>query len=103
MKEYIKTIIVSAALGIVLSELLRYTVEKCIGKPFALGSTTIVIGLLITLSISIYELMRRIYTEKAYRNAYRKGYLDGISINKYKIIIPMQEDISNEQKSSRIA
>ena len=55
------------------------------------------------MSISIYELMRRIYTEKAYRNAYRKGYLDGISINKYKIIIPMQEDISNEQKSSRIA
>lgn len=88
MKTYIKTFLTAAATGFILSELIHYIASICIGKPFAASSIALIIALIALIVCCVYEVINQRFLAVTYKEIYRKGYVDGTKVNKYKIIIP---------------
>lgn len=100
MKEYTKTIITGAIAGAVIMQLINIAVQTRINRPFAMGGEILLPALIGVVGYIGWMLAGSYFKAVKYKEIYRKGFAEGVKINKYKIIIPVQEDISHEQTNT---
>ena len=103
MKEYVKTIITGAIAGAVAMQLINIAIQTWFDRPFTMGGEVLLPALIGLVGYIGWMLAGSYFKTVKYKEIYRKGFAEGVRINRYKIIIPVQEDIIHEQKSSRIA
>lgn len=104
MKEYIKTLLIGILAGAVVMQLINMAVQAWIGRPFEIGGEILLPALIGLVGYVGWLLADTYFRSVKYKEIYKKGFDEGLKINKYKIIIPISEEKAHEkQKGSRVA
>lgn len=100
MKEYIKTIITGAIAGAAAMQLINLAVQTWLDRPFTMGGEVLLPVLIGTVGYIGWALAGSYFKAVRYKEIYSKGFNEGVKVNKYKIIIPVEEDSAHERKES---
>lgn len=104
MKEYIKTLFVGMIAGAVVMQLINMAVQAWLSRPFEIGGEFLLPALIGLVGYVGWLLAESHFHNVEYKEIYKKGFDEGLKINKYKIIIPISEEKSHEKHNgSRIA
>lgn len=95
MKEYIKTLSIGILAGAVVMQLTNMAVQSWLDHPFAIGGEILLPALIGLIGYIGWLLAESYFKATKYKEIYRKGFNEGVKVNKYKIIIPIEE-VKNE-------
>lgn len=88
MKEYIKTLSIGALSGAVVMQLINMAVQSWLDRPFQIGGEILLPALIGLIGYVGWSLASSYFKATKYKDIYRKGFNEGVKVNKYKIIIP---------------
>lgn len=92
MKEYIKTLLTGITAGAMLMQLINIAVQAWLERPFTMGGEFLLPAFVGLVGYIGWMCAQTYYRTVKYKEIYRKGFEEGIKINKYKIIIPISEE-----------
>lgn len=99
MKEYIKAITAGFLAGITVTQLLNMAVQAWTNRPFTIGGEFLLPALFVLIGYIVWTTASEYFSTVKYKEIYRKGYDDGLRINKYKIIVPVDETLKKDEKT----
>ncbi len=104
MKEYIKTLLIGLLTGAVLMQLINMAVQSWLGRPFTMGGEFLLPAFIGLVGYIGWMLADSYFRNVKYKEIYKKGFDEGVKINKYKIIVPISEENAHgKQKGSKVA
>ncbi len=101
MKKYIKTLLTGILTGAMISQIATLAVQEWLSRPFTMGGEFLLPALLGLVGYLGWQLAETYFKTFKYKEIYSKGFSEGIKVNKYKIIIPLEEhDESSRNKTA---
>lgn len=100
MIEYIKTMAIGILAGATVTQLLNIAVQECMGRPFTIGGEFLIPALVGLIGYIGWMTASEYFSTFKYKEIYQRGYLDGLRINKYKVVIPVEYDLKKENEES---
>lgn len=101
MKVYIKAMTIGLLIGAMTMEIINIIMQDWLDRPFKMGGEFLFPALLGLVCCLGWQLAETYFKTFKYKEIYSKGFSEGIKVNKYKIIIPLEEhDESSRNKTA---
>lgn len=100
MKEYIKALITGAIAGAAAMQIINLAAQAWLDRPFTMGGEVFLPALIGMVGYIGWMLADSYFRATKYKEIYSKGFNEGVRVNKYKIIIPVEEESAHERKES---
>jgi len=101
MQKYIKSLLTGILIGAMIAQIINLAVQEWLSRPFSMGGDFLLPALLGLVCYLGWRLAEMYFKTFKYEEIYSKGFSEGVKINKYKIIIPVEEtDESDRNKTA---
>lgn len=98
MKEYIKTLSIGVLTGAVIMQLTNMAIDNLIERKLQIGGEILLPALIGMVGYIGWLIAGSYFKATKYKEIYRHGFNEGVKVNRYKIIIPIEEKSEKQNK-----